>query len=889
MNVIKRSSFQKACLFLLLFPIMFFANGQTIQQTIEKLTDYEMAYPQEKMYLQLDKYAYTAGETVWFKAYVTIGIDNLFSNWSRIAYVELIDATEQKIDSLIIPLGMGMGLGDFALSDTIREGSYRVRAYTNWMRNEEDRYFYDRTIQVSNGRSDNVLTNTRLELGEKKNTYIVNLKSDDNMPLAKTNVRYEVVENGKIVERKRLQTNEQGDLMMEFTKKYKNAFVNIHFLNQNKTTVRKAIKLVDTDSLGHVQLFPEGGKLLGGFINTLGVKSVDRQGLGKKVMLFFTNGQDTLAKYTTNELGMGAVNLFIAQGDSVRARAVYEDGLEVSVLVPPIYASGYGLQVNNQNENRLYLQLNVSSDLVNGKEVYLLVHHLGRVFYVSKQKAIKSALSFSISKEGLPSGVMTVTMLNENCVPIVERAFFQYNRGNLLPMQVDFDKKHYATREKVRVDIRVDGNDTLKVVALSASVLNLSKIKDNPFIAPNILSSLWLSADLKGYIENPGFYFEQNSYRSLDMDFLMLTQGWRTLNWSKLGANDRLAFDVEKQLSISGYTKKIGRSKPEAGASVQLISTHNYMDFLDTVSNEDGYFNFDKLLYVDSIKFLISAKNVKGKNNIDIVYNKPTPATIGNNKNSAEELWDVNSLYAEELNASQKYFAELEKVGLKEKVIQIEEVVVRAQQKPKVSRNSSNLNGPGNADQVVTAEELGTCPSLEICLSGRLMGVMWQGGIPYNTRGNVPMQVVLDGMFIEADQLSMINVMDIESIEVLRNVNYTAIYGSNGGGGVIVITSKTGEAAMRSYTPKGIITIQPKGLYMNRQFYKPVYDVPNKMQYAQDLRTTIHWEPSIVTDNEGVAHFDFYTSDEKGRYLLVVEGLSLDGKLARELKEVEVK
>src|SRR5690606_7827592 len=125
---------------------------------------------------------------------------------------------------------------------------------------------------------------------------------------------------------------------------------------------------------------------------------------------------------------------------------------------------------------------------------------------------------------------------------------------------------------------------------------------------------------------------------------------------------------------------------------------------------------------------------------------------------------------------------------------------------------------------VISADDLSICTTLEMCLNGRVMGVIFRNGIPYSTRGGGEMQVILDGMYIEGDQLSMINPVDVQSVEVLRNINYTAIYGSYGSNGVIIITSKTGADAMRSYTPKGITTVQPQGLHINKTFYKPVYE-----------------------------------------------------------------
>lgn len=881
--------------FLLIPFLLLLCCGGVFSQGIQKVLDDMAVYsgnnPQEKLYLHLDKYAYTAGETVWFKAYATIGIQNLFSNHSGIAYVELIDGAKKVVNSMTIPMVMGLGMGDFKLTDTITEGSYRLRAYTNWMRNADEKFFYDRTIQVANGRSDNIITTTSVRSGEKNNIYEIQLKSLTGVPLAKNPVRYEVISDGKSVERKRGSTDENGNLTVELSKKYSNAHIKLRFDNFEKIPVNKLLKMLPPEVKNDVQLFPEGGKLLENKINNIAVKAVNPKGLGIKTKVIFKVGADTAGVAETNDLGMGVTYLFVQPNSVFDVQAEFEDGSKMELVMPEVYKTGYSIAVNSQHENKVFAQLNLSEDLVSQKDVYFVVHHLGEVVFVSKQKLSKDELVFSVDKKVLPSGVLTISILNDQFLPIVERPIFNYNDKDVLPVVLRLNKTSFATRDKVQVDMQIGAEmDSIRFGAFSAAVVDLTKIKDNPMLAPNILSSLLLSADLKGYIENPGYYFDGTEGRVREVDMLMLTQGWRNIDWGVLGEDVKPKFEVEKSQRISGYTKKLGRTKPEPHAKVQLISTKNYMDFVDTTSNEDGYFVFDNLLFPDSIKFLISARDQnKGKNNIDIVINTLEKPAVGDNRNWSDERWDVNAAYVDQINLSKQFFAELESRGLMEKAIAIEEVVVRATKKKKVAENSSNLNGPGNADQIITSEELETCPTLDMCLSGRLLGVVFNGGIPYNTRGNVPMQVVLDGMYIEADQLSMINVSDVESVEVLRNANYTSIYGMNGGNGLIIITSKTGASAMRSYAPKGILTVQPQGLHVNRTFYKPVYDAADGVQLSRDLRTTIHWEPSLVADKEGKASFNFFTSDGKGKYLMVIEGLDLTGRILRKVVEFDVR
>src|SRR5690606_639683 len=97
-------------------------TGQDIQTVLNKVDYTYSANPQEKLYLHLDKYAYTAGETIWFKAYATIGIQNLFSRWSNIAYIELIDPAERIVNTMKIPILNGIGMGDIPLIDTLTAG-----------------------------------------------------------------------------------------------------------------------------------------------------------------------------------------------------------------------------------------------------------------------------------------------------------------------------------------------------------------------------------------------------------------------------------------------------------------------------------------------------------------------------------------------------------------------------------------------------------------------------------------------------------------------------------------------------------------------------------------------------------------------------------------------
>ncbi len=146
------------------------------------------------------------------------------------------------------------------------------------------------------------------------------------------------------------------------------------------------------------------------------------------------------------------------------------------------------------------------------------------------------------------------------------------------------------------------------------------------------------------------------------------------------------------------------------------------------------------------------------------------------------------------------------------------------------------------------------------------------------------MQIVIDGMMVEPDFISSINPIDVESIEVLRSGANTAIYGMRGGGGVLVINTKRGEINndYRNYAP-GIISYNPKGFYKGREFYSPDYSDPQINPKMADLRTTIYWNPSIVTDSMGKASVEFYNGDGIGTYKATIEGVDINGKIGRQI------
>jgi hypothetical protein len=107
--------------------------------------------PREKVHLHLDKSVYAAGDTIWFKAYTVLAGTNELSATSKVLHADLYASSGTRIARLLLPLRSGLSNGDIALPDTLKEGRYRLRAYTSWMRNFGDSSFFEKDIQLING------------------------------------------------------------------------------------------------------------------------------------------------------------------------------------------------------------------------------------------------------------------------------------------------------------------------------------------------------------------------------------------------------------------------------------------------------------------------------------------------------------------------------------------------------------------------------------------------------------------------------------------------------------------------------------------------------------------------------------------------------------------
>jgi hypothetical protein len=228
----------------------------------------------------------------------------------------------------------------------------------------------------------------------------------------------------------------------------------------------------------------------------------------------------------------------------------------------------------------------------------------------------------------------------------------------------------------------------------------------------------------------------------------------------------------------------------------------------------------------------------------------------------------------------------------------LKEVVVRSSKTSRLTVDHSQypaLTGLSNIpDHLLSADRFSACANMFICLQGSLPGVTFDNSTnsfyvsrDYNSGARVPMQIFVTGMPVDVNYLNSLTPADVESVEVFLRDDLGLVSRSYQANGIIVINSKKkpvgtkiSMAELQDLLPQpGVVNFTPKGYNFVREFYSPKYDVPKPV--GQDLRSTIYWNPRVVTDKTGATSVEFYNSDGKGSFRAVIEGLDKDGNIGR--------
>ena len=803
-----------AALFLSSLPSLLLGQKEdtvAFRRIEENLMKQLTVYPQEKIHLHTDRDIYVAGEKIWFKAYLADAATLRYPTGSRYVYAELIDRRDSLVSRVMIRPTDGMFHGCLFLPERIPAGDYTLRAYTRYMENLGDDYFFKKNIRIR-----------ELPSGEK--------------PASK--VKPET----------------------------------------------QAGKPADDDF--EVSFFPEGGNLPEGVSCKVAFKALNKKGYPEVISGEVTDEAGArITSATTLHAGMGMFCYAPEQGKKYFLKCRNGNGAEKRFELPS--SDSRACALNGMLKDKKF-QISVQkAALCPDIPHYLLVHCRGVILYFSAWDE-KKALRFAA--EQLPTGIIQFILFDNQMHPLSERLMFN-KINNEAKLEFHTDKASYEPREKIRSVLSLSDSDGNPLTGnLSVAITD---DKDLPVdSSTTILSSLLLSSELKGYIENPAWYMRDNAESATGLDYLMMTHGWRRYNIPEVvkGNLEYPEIPYQESQKLSGEVKSLLRSKPVTGSQVSVVVKPVTFGMITT--DEKGKFMFGGFEYPDSTGYFINALSKKGNDQVKLELDRESfPALIHAPQSSGTEITLIKKEPADE------YFLTKAEERLKYdngmRMIQLSEVTVTA---PKIEKKDEpRLRFPLNEGSDVTirrGEFEKRVPKSIIDVLIRVSGLYYDAakGAIFIRGALSPPLVLMDGVPLREYSIADIPVYDVESIDIFKEPN--AIFGARGANGVISITTRMGISSSDSDTERkgfNYITYTPLGYQKPVEFYSPRYDTLTAQQSsAPDYRTTVFWKPDIVVSGSGEASFEFYAADSPTTYSVVLEGLTTDGRIIRQVEKISI-
>jgi len=896
----------------------------------------------EKPYLQFDKPYYAQGDTIWFKAYLFDAAYLNPSTKSGILYVELTTDSNKLIKRMMLPVAHGMSWGNITIDpQEMPEGGYVLSAYTNWMRNFGEAYVFKKGFYFGGSAENSWLVNTSIKLsGHASDTARLQLQftNVNHQPLILQDMNLKILDGKKLWYKSNTQTKLDGSVDLSFAlkspAKHINLLINGTAAGDSPQELKIPITLMRTEDMD-LQFMPEGGNLVAGLPATVGFKAIGPDGKSVPNEGNIYDSRDQLiASFKSVHSGIGTFEMIPKAGETYTAKVTLSNSAVKIFSLPAVKIEGTALKIRAV-KNTDSLAITVTGSNATGG-YYLVGQARGGVCYAVVINLIGNAFKCKIPNRSFPTGIAHFTLLNAAMRPLNERLVF-IDHHDRLQIKINADKEFYGRRDSVALHIHVADKGGKPVTGnFSLAITDDSQVKTD-LQTNNLVSNLLLTSDLKGNVEDPGFYFQPNAHENTNqlLDNLLLTQGWVGYDWNDLFKLAKpFSFAPEREFTISGKVINVF-NKPVAGSQVVLLSKKPAF-VLDTVTNKDGRFTFKNIVPLDTPLYIIQARNKNGRSfNIDVRIDEFISPVF---KTTPENTmpWYVNSdstfMNYVKNNLIRKKEQEKKLFGQGR---QLKEVTIKSK---KIIKDSQNLNGPGNADLVIDEQELekaGKKTFLQL-LQERLKtfreGVFNKIGIDtpepdaqipptFITDGHgspafwffvngKPIKLIIDGISVTkvlggsstfglrdlTYYLSSHSAEDIKGIEVMSSTKYASRYVPSEYAMIIhpsdytfiEVTTRSGHGPAIGNTP-GVYLYKPLPFSVPKQFYAPKYPLKNSAQATKDYRSTIYWQPNVSTDLNGNATAWFYTSDSAGSYSVTIEGTDWHGNIGSSRSSINIR
>lgn len=637
----------------------------------------------------------------------------------------------------------------------------------------------------------------------------------------------------------------------------------ISIVNPLKSPEKPVIETPVTDY--DVQFFPEGGTLLNGVENKVAVRIAGNNGKGANLKGAVINQRnDTVARFQPLKFGLGSFLLTPVKGDVYRA--VIRSGTKSLVKGFPVAADqGYAMQVTDDATGKLTVKINST---INGP-IYLFAHAARTVKAAENVYLNNGSAVFTIDKSKLDAGVTHFTVFNGSKQPVCERLYFIRPKQKLM-LQMNASQPSYGIRKKVGIAYTSQTQDGKYTTAdLSMAVFRIDSLQKPEQV--DIQSYLWLTSELTGHIESPAYYFANaNAETDAALDNLMLTQGWRQFDWGNVLSNTAPAFKFLPEYNghiITGRITNAANNTPAAGVVAYLGIPGKRVQMYPALSDSTGLLLFNTRNMYGPGEIIVQTNTQKDSTyHIEMLSpfseqfsttTYPALQLPGNTQSLLENYSvamqvqnlytgaKIKQFYTPDIDTSAFYFKPYKTYKLDDftRFTTMEEVL-------REYVSEVNIVKPKNQYHIKTLGENGFL-------------------------GSDPM-VLVDGVPIF--NTNKVIAMDPLKVRKLEDIRSRYFYGPTALDGIFSFTTYKGDMGGVEIDPHAVV-LDYEGMQLQRKFYSPVYDTDAQANsHMPDFRNVLYWLPSAGTDVKGKNQASFYTSDQPGKYIAIIQGITKNGE-----------
>lgn len=620
----------------------------------------------------------------------------------------------------------------------------------------------------------------------------------------------------------------------------------------------ESVSATNTSSSLKIEFFPEGGYLVNGLKSRVAFQVKNAFGRGEDANGYLLKGLDTVASLKTRKFGLG--DFYFTPDNQSNYRIVIQDknGRNIPATLPEIKETGLVMEVKNTSAT---YRVNIQGSKFNNDNAYRLIVHSRSILKLDKSIRFRDGVAaLEFGKDIISDGISHLTLFDSDGRPVLERLVF--NQPEKSAFEINPGQAVYNVRTKAIVNWS-GLPDSLS--RLSVSVYQADSLDRND----DIISWLYLSSDLKGEIESPGYYFSDSSESIEMLDILMLTHGWRRFSWEELLLSKHADPIFLPELKSHLITARIVdmEGKAVAGKTAYLSSPGKVIRLYTAMSDEKGRLFFEVKPDQLGGKLIIqpdradSLLRIEPEDAFSELFRAWTPATVNLVNRFASPLAQRSiDMQVQDIFREQETFFST----------------------PLPSRDSTAFYG--KPDESYLLDDYIRFPALEEVMREFVKGVWVRKrndkfrlmvlDKDANRMFDQSPVLLLDGVPVrDVDKLFEVDALKIKKIDVMTRKYFTGPLVTQG---LISLSSYAGD--MAGLTPEsGSATIDLTALEEKRIFHAPAYtSIASRESRLPDRRRLLFFDHSVSAKSLS-GKFEFFTSDVEGKFLVVINGITASG------------